>query len=95
LKLKLLATFITGIFLGFSIGLITGQETTPATTIITAKYSLRDLPDFIESLPDSHAKRNLQIVLATEYADDSEQLFHILRAYAEMKVKELNNKPTY
>ena len=57
--------------------------------------TINELPEFIDGLPESHLKNNLQIALAAEYAGDSQQLNIILQEYAKMKIKELKEKQTY
>lgn len=46
----------------------------------------------IYALPDSQLKSNLFTVLAAEYTSDSKELSELLRAYSQMKIKEIQNK---
>jgi hypothetical protein len=50
---------------------------------------LKQLELVIDELPDSSLKRNLYIILASEYTGDSEELNELMQAYSKMKIKEL------
>jgi|688.fasta_scaffold469543_4 hypothetical protein len=57
--------------------------------IIHPTDSLKQLELVIDELPDSSLKRNLYIILASEYTGDSEELNELMQAYSKMKIKEL------
>jgi len=57
--------------------------------IIHPTDPLKQLELVIDELPDSSLKRNLYIILASEYTGDSEELNEIMQAYSKMKIKEL------
>jgi hypothetical protein len=66
------------------------QETQTAIQYVDPLVRLKNL---IESLPDNlMIKSNLSIVLGSEYCNSSEELNQILVAFAEHKLKELENK---
>lgn len=44
----------------------------------------------VDEMPDSPLRNNLMTVFGAEYAGSSEELNEVLRAYAKMKVQELN-----
>lgn len=57
-------------------------------------YSIKELEQIIEAMPDGPLKANLYIVLATEYAGSSIELHTILDLYAKMQMKKMQNKDT-
>jgi len=57
--------------------------------IIHPTDPLKQLELVIDELPDSSLKRNLYIILASEYTGDSEELNELMQAYSKMKIKEL------
>ena len=46
----------------------------------------------VEQMPESHLRNNLMIVMGSEYSGDSAELNELLRAYAEMKLKQMKNQ---
>ena len=57
--------------------------------IIHPTDPLKQLELVIDELPDSSLKRNLYIIMASEYTGDSEELNELMQAYSKMKIKEL------
>ena len=57
--------------------------------ILTSEKTLEEL---IENLPDGSFKSNLMVILGADLNGDSDQLNEILRAYAQMKIKEMKKQ---
>lgn len=56
--------------------------------------TIEQLTAAIEQLPDGPFKANLYVVLATEYAGDTEALKQILQEFTRMQMEKLQNKKT-
>lgn len=57
-------------------------------------FNVDELRRTIEAMPNGPLKSNLYIVLATEYAGESDELNAILDAYAKLQMQLLLNKDT-
>lgn len=82
--LSIVATFIV-IVCGFLL-LFANEGLSPSTP----EEKINEIVYNVENLPDSYVKRNLMLTIAGEYGGYSEDLFHLLKPFSEMNLKEMN-----
>jgi hypothetical protein len=56
----------------------------------TPEEKINEIVYNVENLPDSYVKRNLMLTIAGEYGGYSEDLFHLLKPFSEMNLKEMS-----
>lgn len=69
------------------------KQPTPMVSI-QKPFNIEDMKQLIESMPNSALKANFYIILATEYAGNSDELHAILNEFAKMQLEKLHNKDT-
>jgi hypothetical protein len=80
------ATILLAISTPYFIGVHLSKEST------TNSNAAELIADYVVDMPDCALRSNLLTVFGAEYNDSSEELNEVLRAYAKMKVKELNSQ---
>jgi hypothetical protein len=56
--------------------------------------SVKDVENWVHSLPESSFKSNMLTVLGAEYGGDSEELNKLMKAFIEVKMQELSTQKT-
>jgi len=80
------AAVLTVIIASFFIGAHLNKQ--PAADINSAEL----IADYVVDMPDSALRSNLLTVFGAEYNGTSQELNEILKSYAKMKIKELNQE---
>lgn len=58
------------------------------------KINVKDVEKWLESLPESAFKSNLQTVFGAEYGGDSAELNKLMKAFIEIRIQELTKEKT-
>lgn len=72
----------------------TKENKLPEKVETKQQITVKDVEKWIESLPESSFKSNLQTVFGAEYGGDSAELNKLMKAFIEIRIQELTKEKT-
>lgn len=63
--------------------------------VLDSETPIQKLEALVDKMPEGTLKSNLCTVIASEYANDGDELNDILRVYSELKIQQLQNGESF